>query len=241
MRVSRLVVVLALGLAAGSSWAVTVNFSGTSASQSIPLAGQALITASNVGLDGSADVLTIEIFNTSPVQTSAGIANPLLTGFGFWLPNSAVDSDDITGWTATTGTSLTDVSGQYDVDDSGLPGMNYFTVVASGNANLGRIGNPLAMGEYFSPGVPVIFDSVIFELTFGDGDLAGLTDAWWFEDDPYSIALRFQSVGRGAEDSGVAVPPGTTPTPPPPVPEPGTMALVGLGAMALAAVRRRRS
>jgi hypothetical protein len=240
-----IVCVLAVGLAAGSASAVTVNFSGTSASQSIPLAGQAIITASNVGVDGSFDVLTIEIFNTSPVQTAAGIANPLLTGFGFWVPDSSVDADDIESWSAELGTGSTDITGQYDINDGGLPGMSYFTVVASGDGNLGRIGNPAASGEYFDPGVPVIFDSVVFELTFGDGDLAGLTDGWWFQNDP-NIALRFQSIGRGASDSGVAIPPGTTPTPgdtpppPPPVPEPGTIALVGLGVLALAAARRKK-
>ncbi len=227
---------ISLFLTSGA-WCALIQFEGLSATENIPISGWADISVQNIGTDGSQDALIIEIMNTSPVQTALLIANPLLTGFGLRLPDSALGKDDIQSWTAVLGSDSTDVSSQYNLTKgTGIgSGLNDFTMGTTGVGNDGRIGNIAATGQFFGiPAADVIFDSVVFTFFFEDGALTGLDPAFFGEKEDPNMALRFQSIGLNAADSGAAVPDGD------PVPEPTTILLVGSAIAFMAGASKRR-
>lgn len=233
LRALALTGLMALGTAAHAS--VLYEFYGEDAGG----AGSATMEISIVG-----NTLTATVNNTSPTTllSGTGTNTSAITGFGFDLVSPV---PTLQSWTLTAlagdKTTVTTIgsnggTGTWVVDGT-IGGLNLDFLACDGSPNCdaiqGALYNPAATTGFGAE--PNWFTTAVLTLNFatapeldaflGDGTCTGPS--------PCSPFVRFQNVGLNGDGSlrlpGVSVP------------EPATLALLGLGLLGLAAIRRRHA
>jgi hypothetical protein len=170
-----------------------------------------------------AGTLNINITNSS----SATLGNPVLTAFGFNVPQGATGVSDFTGPTgwnsafALDGIETPNLFGDFDI-----------AAITGSNGIGGDPQKGIGVGVSGSFMFTLIGNDNIFKWT-EEAFLSSLSEPKNINDVPQYFFARFQSASIDEIGSDIAVPVN-------PVPEPTTMLLLGTGLVGLAGLGRKK-